>query len=59
MSGTCPIDHASVVPPTPTRARIVLRGPSFIRTVVALHEAFREALEMRRAAHRMYRLDHE
>ena len=56
MSCTNTADHSLVV----VRAtRIPLRGPAVIDIIVAIHDAFREALEMRRIAHRRHRLNDE
>jgi hypothetical protein len=46
--------HSLVALPVPTR--VLWRWPVFI---VAIHDAFREALEMQRAAHRKHRLNDE
>ena len=39
--------------------RVPLRWRAFIATVVAIQDAFQEALDMRRAAHKEYRLNDE
>ena len=46
--------HSLVVGPTP----VLLRWPTF-ETIVAIHEAFQEALEMRRTAYKEHRLSEE
>ena len=56
MSCTNPADHSLVVLP-PTRAP--LRWAVLIETIVAIHDAFQEALEMRRSAHQRCRLNDE
>jgi len=56
MSCAHTADHSLVIVPA---TRPHLRWPAFIETVVAIHEAFREALEMQRAAHKRRRLDDE
>jgi hypothetical protein len=43
------IRHSLVVLPAPTR--VPLRWRAFIAMVVAIEDAFQEALDMRRAAH--------
>ena len=45
------------VAPAPTRVRV--RWPAFVKTIVVVFEAFQEALEMRRAAHRARPFDEE
>jgi hypothetical protein len=57
MSCTNTADHALVVAAPATR--IPLRWPAVIEIIVAIHDAFLEALEMRRAAHRRHRLSDE
>ena len=39
--------------------RAPLRWPAFITTIVAIQDAFQEALDMRRAAHNKRRLNDE
>jgi len=56
MSCAHTADHSLVAAPA---TRIPLRWPAVIETVVAIHDAFREALEMQRAAHRKHRLNDE
>jgi hypothetical protein len=53
MSCANTVDQILVVVPA---ARVRLRWPAFIETIVAIHDAFREALDMRRAAHKRRRL---
>jgi|RhiMetStandDraft_4_1073278.scaffolds.fasta_scaffold580257_1 hypothetical protein len=48
------IGHAVVVGPMP----VPLRWPTF-ETIVAIYEAFQEALEMRRTAYKEHRLSEE
>jgi hypothetical protein len=57
MSCARTADHSLVVLTMPTRAP--LRWPAFITTIVAIQDAFQEALDMRRAAHNRYRLNDE
>jgi hypothetical protein len=57
MSCATTADHSLVVPPVPTRVPLRWRG--FIKTIVAIHDAFLEALEMQRAAHKRHRLNDE
>lgn len=56
MSCANTADHSLVVLPA---ARAPLRWPAFIETIVAIHDAFREALDMQRAAHKRGRLNDE
>jgi hypothetical protein len=51
------IHHSVVVLPAPTR--VALRWQAFITTIVAIQDAFREALDMRRAAHNRRHLNDE
>jgi len=51
------VDHSVVVFPVP--ARVPLRRQALIAIVVAIQEAFREALDMRRAVHKERRLSDE
>jgi hypothetical protein len=48
---------APIVVPAPKCSRP--EWPPVIKTIIMLHEAFREALEMRRAAHKKYRFIEE
>jgi hypothetical protein len=57
MSCAKTIDQSLVVLTVSTRAP--LRWPVFITTIVAIQDAFEEALDMRRAAHNRYRLNDE
>ena len=57
MSCANTVDHSLVVLPVPTRAP--LRWSAFIKTTVAIYDAFQEALEMQRAAHKRRRLNDE
>jgi hypothetical protein len=57
MSCANTADHSLVVLPLPTR--VPLRWRAFIKTIVVIHDAFREALDMQRAAHKRYRLNDE
>ena len=50
-------DHSLVVLTVPTR--VALRWSDFITMVVAIQDAFQEALDMRRAAHDRRRLNDE
>jgi hypothetical protein len=54
MSCANTVGHPVVVGPT----RVPLRWPTF-ETMVAIHEAFQEALEMRRTAYKEHRLSEE
>jgi hypothetical protein len=54
MSCAKTVGHSLVVGP----ARVPLRWPVF-ETIVAIHEAFRESLNMRRAAYKEHRLSEE
>jgi len=56
MSCANTADHSLVIVPA---TRIPLRWPAVIEVVVAIHDAFLEALEMRRAAHSRRRLNDE
>jgi len=51
------VAHSLVVLPVPTR--VPLRWRAFVATVVAIQDAFQEALDMRRAAYKEYRLNDE
>jgi hypothetical protein len=53
MSCANATDHSLVALPS-TRAS--WRWTGFIEIIVAIHDAFRGALEMRRTAHKKYRL---
>ena len=57
MSCANTVDQSLVVLTVPTRA--ALRWPAFIKTIVAIHDAFWEALDMRRAVHKKRRLNDE
>jgi hypothetical protein len=57
MSCANTVDQSLVALPVPTR--LASRWPAFITTIVAIHSAFWEALEMRRAAHKERRLNDE
>ena len=57
MSCANTADHSLVVLPLPTL--VPLRWRPFIETIVALHDAFREALDMQRADHKRRRLNDE
>ena len=57
MSCTNTVDHTLVLIPMPTRVPLRWRG--FIKTILAIHDAFAEAFEMRRAAHERRRLNDE
>lgn len=50
-------DHSLVVFPVPMR--VPWRWRAFIMMVVAIQDAFQEALDMRRAAHNKRRLNDE
>jgi hypothetical protein len=50
-------DHSLAGLTVPTR--VALRWPAFIATIEAIHDVFREALDMRRAAHNRRRLNDE
>jgi hypothetical protein len=54
MSCANTVGHSVVVGPT----RVPLRWPTF-ETIVAIHEAFQEALEMRRTAYKEHHLSDE
>jgi hypothetical protein len=56
MSCANTADHSLVVVPV---TRVPLRWPAFIQAIVAIHDAFLEALEMQRAAHKRHRLNDE
>jgi hypothetical protein len=53
MSCANTADRSLVVLPS---MRTPLRWAAFIETIVAIHDAFGEALEMRRTAHKKHRL---
>ena len=57
MSCANPADHSLVIRLVPTR--VPLRWRAFIKTIVVIYGAFREALDMRRAAHKRRRLNDE
>jgi len=57
MSCANPADHSLVIRLVPTR--VPLRWRAFIKTIVVIYGAFREALDMRRAAHTRRRLNDE
>jgi hypothetical protein len=57
MSCANTVGHSLVILPVPTRVPVCWRA--FIATVVAIQEAFQEALEMRRATHNRRRLNDE
>jgi hypothetical protein len=57
MSCANTADHSLVVLIVPSR--LASRWPAFIATIVAFHDAFREALEMRRTAYKKHRLNDE
>lgn len=57
MSCANTADHSLVVLIVPSR--LASRWPAFITTIVAIHDAFREALEMRRTAYKKHRLSGE
>jgi len=57
MSCANPADHSLVVRVVPTH--VPLRWRTFIKTIVGIQDAFQEALEMRRAAHKRRRLNDE
>jgi hypothetical protein len=57
MSYAKMVDQSLVAFTVSTRAP--LRWPAFIMTIVAIQDAFQEALDMRRAAHSRYRLSDE
>jgi hypothetical protein len=50
-------DHSLAGLTVPTR--VALRWPAFIATIEAIHDVFREALDMRRVAHNSRRLNDE
>jgi hypothetical protein len=54
MSCENAVGHSVVVGPTP----VPLRWPTF-ETIVAIHQALQEALEMRRTAYKEHRLSEE
>jgi len=54
MSCANTADHSVVIGST----RVPLRWPTF-ETIVAIHDAFQEALEMRRTAYKEHRLSDE
>ena len=56
MSCANTADHSLVVAPA---TRLRLRWPAVVEIIVAIHDAFREALDMQRAAHRKRRLNDE
>jgi hypothetical protein len=51
------VDQSLVILSAPTRVPLCWRA--FITTVVAIQDAFQEALDMRRAAHNRHRLNDE
>ena len=57
MPCTNMVGHPLMALPVPTR--VPLRWRAFVATVVAIQDAFQEALDMRRAAHKECRLNDE
>ena len=57
MSCANTADRSLVALTVPTR--VALRWPAFIATIVAIQDAFQEALDLRRAAHNRRRLNDE
>ena len=57
MSCANTADYSLVVLPLPTR--VPLRWRAFIKMIVAIRDAFREALDMQRADHKRRRLNDE
>ena len=51
------VRHSLFVHPAPTR--VALRWRAFMAAFAAIQDAFQEALDMRRAAHKEYRLNDE